>query len=148
MTNIDLNSFLLAARTGNITVLKNGLEQGIDIHLCNDLALRYAKQNNQTEAVKFLIANGANALILDDVDLRLYSSIGDTEKVMQLLIKGNCSQEAMTYAIYNGILYNHEEIVGILKDYVSPLANDGAILKVLSLCQNPKIIALFEEFLS
>ena len=148
MANIDLNSFLSAAQTGNIATLKNCLEHGIDIHLCDDLALRYARENNQTEAVNFLLANGANKFILDDVDLRLYSSKGNSEKVMQLLKKGTCSQEAITYAIYNGILYNHEEIVRILKDYVSPLADDGAILRVLSLCKNEKIIVLFEEFLT
>lgn len=147
MATIDLNSFLSAARTGDISTLRNCLENGVDIHLCNDLALRYAKENAQTEAVIFLLENGANIYVLDDVELRLASSNGDAEKVKHLLEKGTCSQDAIIYATYNGILYGHEEIVKLLKNYVSPLANDGAILKVLSLCRYEKIIELFEDYL-
>jgi len=115
--------------------------------LCNDLALRFAKENAQTEAVIFLLENGANIYALDDSEIRLASSKGDTEKVKQLLEKGTCSQEAKLYATYNGILYGHEEIVKLLKNYISPLENNGAILKVLSLCKYEKVIALFKDYL-
>ena len=149
MGAIDINSFLSAAQNGNIYILKNSLDNGFDIHYCNDLALRCAKKNGQTEVVIFLLENGANIYALDDDSALRYSSLrGDIKTINYLLQKGSCSHEAKVYATYNAILCGYDEIVALfLEDDISPLENDGAILKVLKLCKYDKVITLFKDYL-
>ena len=150
MTTINLSNFFLAAQTGNIDVLKFCLENGIDIHSHNDLALRKAKENGQVETVIFLLKNGANINVFcNDDKLRFSSAIGDYKTVNELLQKNSCSRNAKTYAMYNAIFYGHTSITKLLLDNgVSPTDNNGAILKVLKLCKSDEIIALFEEYLN
>lgn len=149
MGTININFFLSAARTGNIFRLKFSLDSGIDIHYDNDLALRYAKECGQTEAVIFLLENGANIYALDDDAALRYSSMcGDIQTVNHLREKGTCSQEAKLYATYSSMLYGHDKIVKLLlDDGISPTENNGAILKVLKLCTHEKVIDLFKNYL-
>lgn len=149
MAIIDFNYFFSAARIGDIKALNRCLNCGIDIHSCNDLALRSAKESGQNEAVIFLLENGANINVLDDDSALRYSSLrGDSQTVKRLLDKGLCSQEAKVYATYNAIFCGHAEIVALLLNHgVDPLANNGAILRVLKFCKYDKVIALFEDYL-
>lgn len=150
MATIDLNFFFSAARTGDITTLKNFLDDGIDIHLYNDLALRLARETGQTEAVIFLLENGANLYVLDDDAALRYSSLrGDSCSFNQTLKNGNCSQEAKLYSMYNAIFCGHDEIVkSLLDDGISAAENNGAILRVLKFCKHDKVLALFKEYLA
>ena len=149
MTIINLNPFFSAARIGDIKILQYYLNHHIDIHLYNDLALRTAKESGQTEAVIFLLENGANINVLDDDSALRYSSLrGDYQSVKQLLVKGLCSEEAKLYATYNAIFYGYDKIIEILlNNGVNPTANNGAILRVLKLCKYDNIIALFKDYL-
>ena len=149
MGTIDINFFLSAARTGNINKLKISLDNGIDIHYCDDLALRCAKESGQIEAVIFLLENGANIYVLDDNSALRYSSLrGDIETINYLRKKGTCSHEAKLYSTYSAILCGYDEIVSLfLQDDISPTENDGAILKVLKLCKYDKVVALFKDYL-
>ena len=146
MTSIDFNFFCSAARTGDIAALEHCLNCGIDIHLCNDLALRYAEENGQTEAVIFLRQHGANIHVLDDISIRKASLEGDIQTVEKLLKKGFCSEEAKLYAMYNAMLCGYDEIVKLLfKNDISP--DNEAVLRVLKICKHDKVIALFEDYL-
>ena len=149
MGTININFFVSAARSGNIFKLKISLDSGFDIHYDNDLALRSAKECGQTEAVIFLLDNGANIYALDDDAALRYSSLrGDIQTVNHLREKGSCSHEAKIYATYSAILSGHEDIVSsLLQDDISPTENDGAILKVLKFCKHEKVIALFKDYL-
>ena len=60
MATMDLNFFFAAAHNGDIIVLKKCLDQGIDIHSCDDLALRIVTKSNHTNAILFLLSRGAN----------------------------------------------------------------------------------------
>ena len=147
MENTDLNIFFLAAFNGDVFILKKCLENGIDIHSCDDLALRLATKGNHTKAIIFLLGRGATARAVYDSELRRSSLEGETETVKMLLEEYTCSQEAKLYAMYNAIFCNHEEIIELLlQDGVSPVSNIG-ILNVVKLCNNSKIEALFEEYL-
>lgn len=150
MATIDLNFFFSAARTGDITALKNFLDDGIDIHLYDDLALRSARETGQTEAVIFLLENGANLYALDDDAALRYSSLrGDSYSFNKILKNGNCSQEAKLYSMYNAIFCGHDEIVkSLLDDEVLLTKNSGAILRVLKFCKHDKVLALFKEYLA
>lgn len=148
MATIDLSIFFSAANTGDIFVLKKCLDDGIDIHSCDDLALRLATKRNHAKAIVFLLERGANIQAVYDAELRRASLEGETETVKMLLEKYSCSQEAKIYAMYNAIFCRHEDIIELLlQNGVSPTANNGAVLNVVKLCNNEQINTLFEEYL-
>ena len=148
MTTSDLNFFFSAAQIGDIFILKKCLDDGIDIHAFDDLALRLATQNYHAKAVLFLIARGANIQAVYDEELRHASLEGKTRTVEILLKDYSCSQEAKMFAMYNAIFGRHEDIVELLlQNGFSPKANNGAILNVVNHCNNEKIKKLFDDYL-
>ena len=148
MTTDDLNFFFLAAQNGDIFILKKYLNNGIDIHACDDLALRLAIKENHSKAIVFLITHGANIQAIYDASLRKASLSGDIQTLKSLLKNNSCSQEAKTYAMYNAIFMRNQEVIKLLlQNGVSPTANDGAILNVVKLCNDSKIRHLFREYL-
>ena len=145
---MDLNFFFLAAANGDVFVLKKGLNSGIDVHSCDDLALRLAVKGNHSKAIVFLLTRGANIQAVYDAALRQSALKGDAKTVKSLLENNLCSQEAKIYAMYNAIFCRHEIIIKLLlQNGVSPTANNEAILKVVKYCNNNQINALFKDYL-
>jgi len=148
MTTSDLNFFFSAAYNGDIFVLKNCLNNGIDIHSCNDLALRLAVRANESKAIIFLLTHGANIQAVYDDALRRSSLENDIEIVKTLLKNNFCSQEAKLYAMFNAIFCKNEDMIKLLLQHgVSPTANNGAVLNVVKLCNDENIIALFKNYI-
>ena len=148
MATSDLNFFFSAAQNGDIFILKKCLKDGIDIHACDDLALRLAVKENHTTAIVFLLTHGANAQAVYDASLRKSSLVGNLQDLKTLLESNSCSQESKIYAMYNAIFSrNSEAIKLLLQNGVSPIDNNGAVLKVVKLCNDSKINALFKEYL-
>ena len=148
MTTSDLNFFFSAAQTGDIFVLKKCIDDGIDIHTYDDLALKLAAKNNHSKAILFLIARGANIQAVYDEELRHASLEGKTKTVEILLKEYSCSQEAKMFAMYNAIFGRHEDIVELLlQNGLSPNSNNGTILNVVQHCDNEKIKKLFDDYL-
>lgn len=146
MTTNDLNFFFSAARNGDIFTLKKCINDGIDIHSYNDLALRLAVKANQQKSIIFLLTHGANINAVYDDALRQFSLEGDFELVKCLLDNNTCSQEAKIYAMFNSIFNKNEPMIKLLlQNGVSPTANNNAVLNVVKLCKDEKIIALFEN---
>jgi len=148
MTTTDLSNFFLAAQNGDIFILKKCLNNGIDIHSCDDLALRLAVKENHTKTIVFLLTHGANAQAVYDASIRKASLRGDVQTLKSLLKNNSCSQEAKIYAMYNAIFSRNGEIIKLLlQNGVSPTDNNGAILKVVKICDDDKINDLFKEYL-
>ena len=83
-----------------------------------------------------------------DSMLRNAALCGADSTVKELLSQNICSEEAKLYAMYNAILLGHDKIVVLLLDNgISPTMNNGAILKVLKLCNHNNIIELFKDYL-
>jgi len=149
MASIDLDIFFSAANNGDIFILKKCLDDGIDVHSCDDLALRLAAKRNHTKAIVFLLSQGADIQAVFDAELRYSSLEGDVEKVKMILENYSCSEKAKTYAMYNAIFGRHEEIVDLLlQNGVSPTANNGAVLNVVKLCNNEQVNKWFEDYLN
>lgn len=147
MINSDLNFFFSAAYNGDIFILKKFLNDGVDIHSHNDLALRLAVKANRSKAILFLLSNGANIQAVYDDALRHFSLQGDIEIVKALLENNSCSYEAKVFAIFNAIFCRNEEIIKLLlQNGVSPTANNEAVLNVVKLCKDDKILALFKDY--
>ena len=148
MATMDLNFFFTAAHNGDIIVLKKCLDQGIDIHSCDDLALRIVTKANHTNAILFLLSRGANIQAVYDEELRRASLLGKVKTVKVLLEEYSCSEEAKIYAMYNAIFGWHTEIIELLlQDGVSPTSNNCAILNVVKHCNNEHIKRLFIDYL-
>lgn len=148
MATIDLNIFFLAAHNGDISILKKSLNDGIDIHSCNDMALRLAVKANKRKAILFLLSHGASIQSVYDEALRGATLKDDVETVKSLLTNDYCSEEAKIYAMYNAIFCKNEEIIKLLlENGVSPTANNGAILNVVRFCGDAEIKVLFENYL-
>lgn len=147
MTTSDLTFFFSAARNGDIFTLKKCINDGIDIHSYNDLALRLAVKANQQKSIIFLLTHGANINAVYDDALRQFSLEGNFELVKALLDTNTCSQDAKVYAMFNAIFNRNEDIVNLLlQNGVLPTANNNAVLNVVKLCKDEKIIALFENY--
>ena len=66
---------------GHLDVVKYLVDQGADIHLLNDIAVRYASRYGYLDVVKYLVDNGANIRANDDESLRQAREKGHTEIV-------------------------------------------------------------------
>lgn len=143
MATIDLNFFFLAARSGDIFVLQKCLNEGIDIHSCNDLALRLTVTNDHTKATIFLLSRGANIQAVYDAELQDAALKGQTQKVKILLEDYSCSDDGKLYAMYNAIFGKHEDIINLLL----PFVHNEAVLNVVKFCNDDKINDLFKEYL-
>ena len=149
MKDIDLRIFFTAAHNGDIFILKKCLDNGIDIHSCDDLALRIVTKANHTNAILFLLSRGANIQAVYDEELRSASLKGKTKTVRILLEEYSCSEKAKIYAMYNAIFGRHEDIIELLlQNGVSPTANNNAVLNVVKLCNNDQVNKLFEKYLT
>lgn len=148
MATIDLNVFFLAAHNGDLSVLKKALNSGIDVHSCDDMALRLAVKANQRRAILFLVSRGASIQSVYDEALRGATLREDVETVQSLLVNDYCSEEAKIYAMYNAIFCKNEEIIKLLLEHgVSPTANNNAVLNVARFCGDSKIMTMFENYL-
>mgnify|MGYP003451288488 FL=1 len=144
MANMDLNFFLLAARNGDVFVMKKHLDSGIDIHAFGDLALRLTVKFNHSKATIFLLARGANINAVYDAELRNAALKGKTDKVKILLEDYPCSDNAKLSAMYNAIFGRHEDIINLLL----PFAHNEAVLNVVKFCNDDKVNALFKDYLT
>ena len=86
-TNIDPDDLLVrSADNGFLAGVKMALERGANVHIGNDVALRFASKGGHIEVVKLLLENGANIHARDDDALKRASKFRHTE-VVNLLKK-------------------------------------------------------------
>jgi ankyrin repeat protein len=64
------------------------VEQGANIHVCDDLALRWASENGHLDVVKYLVEQGANIHARDDWALRWAGENGHLDVVKYLVEQG------------------------------------------------------------
>jgi Ankyrin repeats (3 copies) len=88
--NYYLKFYLLAfaAIGGRVEALQFLMDRGADIHVYDDIALRWAAEHGQVNAVVFLLDHGADIHSLDDAALREAVSFGKLEVVRLLLDRG------------------------------------------------------------
>jgi len=94
--------------TGEPSLVIWSLKNGADIHVENDLALRWASYNGNLELVKYLVSQGADINAIHDYALRYASFNGHLEVVKYLVSQGADihanDNEALKYASRNGKL--------------------------------------------
>ena len=75
----------LAAEYGHLDVVKCLVEQGANIHDCNDCALRLAAEKGHLNVVQYLVEQGADIHALDNYALRCAAENGHIEVVKYLV---------------------------------------------------------------
>ena len=99
----------------DVSVIKDLVEQGANVHANDDCALRWATENGHLEVVKYLVEQGADVHADDDCALRWAASSGHL-KVVEYLVEQGADihaedDEALRWAANNG----HFGVVEFLK---------------------------------
>jgi len=85
MTPIELNNILLKfSQFGQLSVVKEAIRQGANVHAKDDLALCWAAEYGHLDIVKFLLKNGADIHACDDLALRWAARYGHQDIVNYL----------------------------------------------------------------
>lgn len=88
-----------AAIKGNLDEVMEVIENGVDIHVENDVALKWAVFNENVDMVKYLVENGANIHADDDYALRWTAQNGCIEIVKFLVENGANVHAGNNYAL-------------------------------------------------
>ena len=113
-SNKSMNEILIkSAENGFLLGVKYALENGADVHVKDDDALRWSSYSGHYDVVKLLLDNGADVHANKDQALRWAANNGHYNIVKLLLDNG-----ANVYAINNYTLENlSEDIVKLLESY-------------------------------
>ena len=74
----------ISAETGELELVKEAIERGVEIHENDEYALRLASYNGQLEVIKYLVSLGADIHANDEGALRYASENGHLEVVKYL----------------------------------------------------------------
>lgn len=80
-------ALIWSANAGQLDIVKYLVEQGADIHIHNNSALRCNAFNNDTTLATYLIEHGANIHANDDYALRLATRHSNKELIQLLTIR-------------------------------------------------------------
>ena len=103
-----------AAENGQLKIVKYFIKNEADIHAHNDFALRHAAHNGHLEVVKYLLEKGANIHVYDDFALRNAAENGHLEIVKYLVENGADIHVYNDYALRLATRNGHLEVVKYL----------------------------------
>jgi len=103
-----------ASLNGHLEIVKYLIQEGADLHAENNYALRRASLNGHLEIVKYLIQEGADIHAGSEYALRLASQYGHLEVVKYLIKKGANIHAEDEYALRWASENGHLEIVEYL----------------------------------
>ncbi len=104
--------FLNSCKDGNLKRVTYTIDKGVNIHIHNDLALRWAAKYNNKDIVNLLLNNNANIHAKGDDALIKACQKGNSDIVKILVDKGSKTPDALVAASKN----NHYSIVKYLFD--------------------------------
>jgi len=85
MTQDELNKILIDfSRLGQLSIVKEAIRQGADVHAVNDLALQLAAKYGRLDVVVVLVENGAYVHAENDLALRWAAYYGHQDIVKYL----------------------------------------------------------------
>lgn len=89
--------FIWAARRGDESIVRYLVENGVDIHIGNDLALRWAAEYGHESVVRYLANNGADIHVFNEHALQLAAENGH-KSIARYLMK-NITSDNIYYDI-------------------------------------------------
>ena len=125
----------------DLTVIKELIDEGANIHADDDYALRLASYDGHLDIVEFLVEKGANIHACDDYALQLASKYGHLDIVKFLVDRGADVHADDDYAVRGASGNGHLDIVKFLvekganihacDDYALWLASENGHLAVV-----------------
>ena len=109
--NIDIG---FVSEDGHLEVVKVLTENGRDVTVSDNYAIRMASNNGHLEVVKVLIENGADVTAIDNLSIRMASENGHLEVVKVLIENGADVTANRNHAIIMASKYDHLEVVRLL----------------------------------
>ena len=106
-----------ASADGHFEVIKLLLRHGVDVHAQKDVALRWASNNGHLEVVKLLFEHGADVHAYKDVALRWASRNGHTKVVKLLLERGADVPASKNEALRLASYNGHIKVVKLLEEW-------------------------------
>ena len=106
-----------ASADGHFEVIKLLLRHGVDVHAQKDVALRWASNNGHLEVVKLLFEHGADVHASKDEAFRWASRNGHLEVVKLLLEHGANVHAQKDVALRWAIMNEHTEVVKLLEEW-------------------------------
>ena len=103
------------AKNGNLEIVKYLVENGADVHVLDDIALCWSANKGHLEVVKYLIEQGANIHAKEDKALRWSANDGHLEVVKYLVEKGADIHANDDYALCWSAENGHLKVVKYLK---------------------------------
>lgn len=101
-------------KINDINTIKYLVENGADIHTCDDYALLLSSEYGYLEVVKYLIELGANIHALNEQALHLSAQYGYLKVVKYLLNQGADIHALVDHALRAAANYGHLEVVKYL----------------------------------
>ena len=100
-----------AAQNGHLSIVKNLVEHGANIHVTNNHALRWASENGHLDVVKYLVEKGANVRTVDDFPVKIAAIKGRLDILKYLVESGAYINN---YALRRSAENGHLEVVKYL----------------------------------
>ena len=130
-----------------VEVVERLIQEGADVHACEDVALRWASEYGHTEIVKLLLEHGADVHAQEDEALKLASEYGHTEIVKLLLEYGADVHVYEDYALRWASREGHLEVVKFLLEYGADVhASKNEALRLASEYGHTEVVKLLEEW--
>jgi ankyrin repeat protein len=106
------STFKTCAENGDIELVKSLLQEGVNIHIENNYALRWSSSNGHLEVVRYLVEQGADIHANNEYALR-HAALNGYLEVVDYLIENGAN-------IYNAINYyrSYNTLYDLLKKYI------------------------------
>jgi ankyrin repeat protein len=104
-----------ACKDGNLSVVRECVNQGAGVRAANDLALRWATSYGRLEVVKYLIEQGANIHAMNDWPLRRAAEEGHLETVKCSIENGAYIHAENDWALRRAARNRHFKVVNYLR---------------------------------
>jgi len=141
--NIDIG---FVSEDGHLEVVKVLTENGRDVTVSDNYAIRMASNNGHLEVVKVLIENGADVTARDNLSIRMASENGHLEVVKVLIENGADVTANRNHAIIMASKYDHLEVVRLLIENGADVTDrDNLAIRLASEYGHLEIVKLLIE---
>ena len=139
--DFSLNEKLIkAAENGNIEEVKTNLNNGINIHIHNDRAFRFASCKGHTEIAKLLLDNGADIHAENDYAIR-YALFHDHTETVKLLLDRGANIHIYNDYILRGTSHNKHIKIAALKQHMDQREKLNLIIE-----EKEGVLSIIEKF--
>lgn len=147
--------FIFCNYNCNLEVMKYAVNNGADIHIINDICIRYCKASKSSnisdekwiEMIDYLLKNGVSIHAGNDQCLKENAEVGNIKVVKFLIEKGANIHTNSNYPLRTACKKNNKELISYLLDNNANIhdRDNEAIFNLLSHCDIDLIKLIYEK---